>query len=456
MKISAYQIVELLQKNGHTAYWAGGCVRDVLLGIHPKDYDIATSAHPEQIEKLLEKTIPIGRDFGVILAIVNGHHFEIATFRRDSEDSDGRRPSTIHFTDAEQDAKRRDFTINGLFYDPIADKIIDYVEGQGDLEARLVRFIGDPEKRIQEDHLRILRAIRMKNAFDFQYHPDTYVAIKKNAKLAGKVSSERIRDELNKMIEKKNMRKAFEDMEDTGVLEVIVPELVRLKGLAQPYEFHQEGDVWEHAMRSVEALPEDASIEVRWATLLHDIGKFDTFKLAERIRYDGHASRSRDIARDILSRLNFSRKFVENVCWIVEHHMSIVQLLEMPLARRRHWFLNPEFSSLLQVFRADALGTVPGNLTLYEKIAEQYKKDLTEMPVRPEPLLSGEEIMAATGLKPGKEIGKILEKIHELQLAGEMRTKEEALKSLTNISSLSKTRTSDTDEPQKPRAPKAR
>lgn len=427
MRLSAYKIVETLQKKGYEAYWAGGCVRDILLEKRPKDFDIATSAKPEEIESIFAKTIPVGKHFGVILAIEDGHHFEIATFRSDSGYSDGRRPDAVIFTSAQQDAFRRDFTINGLFYDPIKDKVLDYVEGQKDLEARLVRFIGEPETRIKEDHLRILRAIRMKNMLDFQYHPETYAALKKHAKLIAKVSGERIRDELNKMIAGKNIRASFEDMEDTGVLEVIMPEMVRLKGLAQPYKYHQEGDVWEHAMRSVQSLPEDATMEVRWATLLHDIGKYDTFKVAERIRYDGHASRSRDIARDILKRLNFPKKMIDNVAWIVEHHMAMVPLVEMPLARRRHWFLNPAFPSLLEVFRADAMGTVPGDLTLYNQIIELYKHDMKTMPVRPKQLIDGRDVMAELQIPPGQKVGEILEKIHELQLAGEITTKEEAL-----------------------------
>lgn len=403
-------------------------MRDILLGTRPNDFDIATNAKPEEIEKLLEKTVPIGRDFGVILAIVDGHHFEIATFRRDSEDSDGRRPTRVHFSAPEEDAKRRDFTINGLFYDPMKDKVIDYVDGQRDLEAHLIRFIGEPEKRIQEDHLRILRGIRIKNMLDFQYYPGTYAAIKNHAHLAGKVAAERIRDELNKMISGKNIRKAFEDMEDTGVLEQIMREFVKLKGLAQPFMYHQEGDVWEHAMRSVESLPEDTTLQVRWATLLHDIGKYDTFKLAERIRYDGHASRSRDIAREILTRLHFSRKFIDEVCWTVEHHMIMIPLVEMPVAKRRKWFHHEAFPSLLEVFRADAMGTVPGDLRLYNRIVDLYKEDMKIMPVRPAQLLNGRDVMAILGIPPGKKVGEILEKLHELQLTGEIKTREEAEK----------------------------
>ncbi|EKD48048.1 MAG: metal dependent phosphohydrolase, partial [uncultured bacterium] len=216
MENTSLEIVKLLKSKGHSAYWAGGCVRDMLLGTQPKDYDIVTSAKPDEIEKLLEHTIPIGKEFGVILAVKNGHHFEIATFRSDSGYSDGRRPDAITFTHAEDDAKRRDFTINGLFFDPIEKKLHDFVDGKRDIADKIIKFIGDPHERILEDHLRIIRAIRFKSTLDFQYHPDTYKAIKHHSHLSAKVSGERLRDELNKMIAGDNPIRAFSDMEDTG------------------------------------------------------------------------------------------------------------------------------------------------------------------------------------------------------------------------------------------------
>lgn len=243
---SAIEIVTTLQKAGHKAYFAGGCVRDMILKVEPKDYDIATSARPEEIEALFEKTIPVGKSFGVIFTHLNGHNFEIATFRSDSGYSDGRRPDAVIFTHAEEDAKRRDFTINGLFYDPIADEIHDFVGGRNDIENKLIRFIGTPHERILEDHLRIIRAIRFKNTLGFGYHPDTYHAIKKHAQLADKVSWERVRDELNKIISCGQAAVAFEDFQDTGVLPYILPELEECKGVAQPAEYHHEGDVLTH------------------------------------------------------------------------------------------------------------------------------------------------------------------------------------------------------------------
>lgn len=434
MKPTSIEIIEILKKAGHEAFWAGGCVRDILLGIEPKDFDIVTSAKPDEIENLLEHTIPIGKQFGVILAMKNDHHFEIATFRSDSGYSDGRRPNAVTFTNAEEDAKRRDFTINGLFYDPLTDRVIDYVGGQKDLEARLIRFIGDPHERILEDHLRILRAVRFKNQLDFQYHPDTYAALEKHAKLAAKVSWERIRDELNRILLNKNTVEALEELSDLELLHEILPELQVLKGCPQPFEYHHEGDVWEHTMRVFKALKPDASLSLRWAALLHDIGKPPTLKIAERIRFDGHCEKGAEIAKGILERLKMRRREISEICWIIAHHMMMIQLFEMPVGRRRHWFLDPKFPHLLELFRIDAAGTRPASLKLYDDLLTLYKHDLTHMPKKPKPLLQGEDIMKALNLTPGKRIGEILDAIYEKQLSGEIKTKKEALKYIKGLS----------------------
>lgn len=434
MKPTSIQIIENLRKFGYEAYWAGGCVRDMLLGIEPKDFDIVTSAKPEEIEDILEHTIPVGKQFGVIMAVKNGHNFEVATFRSDAGYSDGRRPDAVDFTNAEEDAKRRDFTINGMFYDPIEDNVIDYVGGQKDLDAKLIRFIGDPEERILEDHLRILRAIRFKNEFGFQYEPKTYEALVKHAALViDKVSNERIAHELNKMMMSQDPVGAFEDMEDTGVLKVILPEVLAMKGCAQPMEYHREGDVWDHSMLALQSLPETAQLPVRWAVLLHDIGKPDTFKLEERIRFDGHVQRSKEIAHDILTRLRFPRRTVEEVKWLVEHHMMMVPLVEMPKGRKRHWFLHPYFLNLMQVFKADAEGTRPTNLSLYNDILNLYRKTMEEMPREPKPLLTGNDVMEELGIEPGQRVGEVLDELREKQLAKELETREQALKWLKSL-----------------------
>ncbi len=445
MKPTSLEIIETLKKAGHQAYWAGGCVRDMLLGIEPKDFDIVTSAKPDQIEDLLQHTVPIGKKFGVILAIKNGHHFEIATFRSDAGYSDGRRPDAVEFTSAQEDAKRRDFTINAMFYDPAADQVIDYVDGQADLRDRLIRFIGDPETRIQEDHLRILRAVRFKNSYDMQYHPDTYAAIKKHAHLITNISQERIRDELNKMILGQNPGQAFEELFEIGVLDLIIPELTQLKGLAQPLQYHQEGDVWDHSIRALEALTDEENdpnplrekppdLALKWATFMHDIGKYETFSQDEkRIRYDGHAEKGADTAAIILSRLNFPRKTIDKVHWLIEHHMMIVPLFEMPDGRRRHWFLQPWFEDLLEVYRADAMGIEPMDLSLYQKLLKMYRHEIAKLKLMPKKLIDGKEVMKILNLKPGAQVGKILKEIREKQLHGDIKTVKDAKQYLLSL-----------------------
>lgn len=442
MKPTSIEIIEILKKAGHEAYWAGGCVRDMLLGIEPKDFDIVTSAKPDEIENLLEHTIPIGKKFGVILAIKNGHSFEIATFRSDGGYSDGRRPDAVQFTTAKEDALRRDFTINAMFYDPTKDQIIDYVGGQKDMEDKLIRFIGDPEQRIKEDHLRILRAVRFKNVYDMQYHPDTYEEINKYVHLIKDISIERVADELNKMILSDIPGQAFEELFEIGALKHIIPELCNLKGLAQPRKFHTEGDVWDHTIRSLNSLTDEdidrnplpekpPSLGLKWAVLLHDIGKHAAFKIDnDRIRYDGHAELGAEISKKILNKLKFPKKIIDHVFWLVKHHMMLMQLFDMPDKRKRHWFLEPFFEDLLEVFRADALGIVPTNLSSYEELKRLYKHEIAKLKLMPKQIMTGEDIMKILKLKPGKKIGEIIKEIRDLQLEGRLKTKKDAKKYL--------------------------
>lgn len=434
MKPTSIKIIEKLRANGHEAYWAGGCVRDILLGIEPKDFDIATSANPDEIEGLLEETKPVGKEFGVILVIEGGHAYEVATFRSDSGYSDGRRPDAVLFTDKKEDALRRDFTINGMFYDPIEDKVLDYVGGQKDLDAEIIRFIGNPHERILEDQLRILRAVRFKNEFGFQYHPDTYKALKNHAALIERVSPERIQHELNKMIVGKNRVEAFEDMSEIGMLKYIIPELEDLRGVPQPRQFHEEGDVWDHTMRALKFCDDHAARDVKWAVLFHDIGKPETFKMAERIRYDGHCEKSKEIAHNIMRRLKFPRKDIQEVEWLVEHHMMMQPLLDLPEGKVRKWFLNEDFLNLMQVFEADAKGIVPTDMSMYDEILARYREVLKEMPKgKPKPLITGEDVMKICGLEPGEKVGEILEDVYEKQLAKEITERAAAIKYLKEL-----------------------
>lgn len=442
MKATSIQIIEILKNAGHEAYWAGGCVRDMLFGIEPKDFDIVTSAKPDEIENLLEHTIPIGKKFGVILAIKNNHHFEIATFRSDSGYSDGRRPDAVQFTNAKEDALRRDFTINAMFYDPTEDRILDYAGGQKDMKDKLIRFIGDPEKRIKEDHLRILRAVRFKNVYNLQYHPDTYQAVKKYVELIKNVSSERIADELNKMIMGPAAGQAFEELFEIGALEILIPELCKLKGLAQPPEYHHEGDVWDHSKKALDALTEEEndpnplsavppSLALKWAVFLHDVGKYETFASEnERIRYDGHQDIGAEIAKKILKRLKFPTKIIDRVDWLIRHHMMVIPLFDMPSGRRRHWFLQPGFEELLELYRADAMGIVPLDLSAYEKIKKLYHHEIAKLKLMPKQLISGEDVMKICKISAGEKVGEILKDIREKQLEGELKTPREAKKYL--------------------------
>lgn len=430
MQPTSVEIIKKLRANGNEAYWAGGCVRDILLGKEPKDFDIATSARPEEIEKILDQTIPVGKEFGVMLAIQDGHHFEIATFRSDSGYSDGRRPDAILFTNAKDDALRRDFTINGMFYDPTEDKVIDYVGGQSDMNEKMIRFIGEPAHRIQEDNLRILRAIRFKNTLDFQYHPDTYKALVQNHELVKNVSAERIRDELTKMLmaDGKGRRGALEDMEDIGVLRDVLPEFIKMRGVAQPTKYHHEGDVWEHSLKAIESLSDHSGPQLRWATLMHDIGKPETFKMeADEIIFHGHAEKGAQIAKKILDRLRFSKKDIDEIAWLIEHHMTVWNVLDMKPARRRHWFLHPWFLNLLELHRADASGTEPAEIGMYKKVKQQYHDDVSRIPEEPPRLVTGNDIMEILGVPKGPRIGEILEKLREKQLAEEIKTKTHAL-----------------------------
>lgn len=433
MQRTAKKIVQKLNKSGFKAYFAGGAVRDMLMGKEPKDIDIATNAKPEQIEKILTKTVPIGKKFGVILVLEKGHEFEVATFRSDAGYSDGRRPDYVIYTSAKQDALRRDFTINGMFFDPISKKVIDYVGGTSDLNNRIIRFIGNADARIKEDNLRMLRAIRFKNVLGFECEKETWQAICKNAKLIKNVSGERIRDELNKMFDGPWRSNALEDLEKTKILKYILPELWNCKGVEQPKNYHAEGDVFVHSLGAVKTLKKTAPLFLVWATLLHDIGKKDTFRLAkDRIRFSGHAFKSVELAGDVFMRLKFSRIEQEIIAWLIESHMMMLDFFKMREAKRKKWLLDPRIKWLLELHKSDALGSLPQNLEIYNKLREQIKKDKKELKKIPKPLLSGLDLIKNFNLKPGKKIGIILEKVHDLQIEGKIKNKEQALKYVKN------------------------
>ncbi len=426
MEKTALEIVKDLKDKGFETYFAGGSVRDILLGKTPKDYDIVTSAKPEEIEDILEHTIPIGKKFGVILAVKNGHNFEVATFRSDAAYTDGRRPDAVFFTDPKEDAMRRDFTINGMFYDPVAKKVLDFVGGQEDLKKKILRFIGDPHERIVEDNLRLLRAIRFKNELELDYAPGTFEAIENNAGLIQNVSAERIQEELTKILTGKNPGQAFREMSETDVLKIILPELEALKGVRQPEKYHKEGDVFEHTLESIDALPENPSKELAWAVLLHDIGKPETFSVDDRIRFNGHAEKGAEMTGEIAKRLNFSNEMTVNVKWLVTHHMMFGGFDKMKKTRQAHWIHQPLFGELLELLRADILGTKPKDLSMYNELKGLMDKKELLLP-KPETLLTGKEIMDEFGISQGPEIGKILDVVYHAQMEEKIHTKKEAL-----------------------------
>lgn len=433
MKITSIQIIKTLRTNGFYALWAGGCVRDILLGKKPKDFDIATDAKPDQVESLFEYTKPVGKAFGVILVKSDGHEFEIASFRDESDYQDGRRPSKIEFATDYEDAIRRDFTINGMFYDPIEDQIIDHVGGQKDLDLKLIKFIGSSEQRILEDHLRILRAVRFKNTLDFQYHPETYKALKKHAHLITKISNERIQDELNKMLQCKNRVNAINDLEDLGLLDLILPEIQALKGVAQPHQYHKEGDVYNHTMLALKKMPEGLPLSYYWAVLFHDSGKPKTYsENQERITFYNHANVSAEIVIKRLNELKFSNNFIKHVEFLCKYHMNLFQILDMSYKNQVKWFLKPWFLDLLEIHKYDTLGTNPSDTSMYEKIKDLYHKTVSELDSKLDngkiiKLASGKDVMQILNLKPSPKIAEILEELEDLQIENKITTRSKAL-----------------------------
>ncbi len=454
MEATSLKIIKKLREAGYKAYFAGGCVRDMLLNTAPKDFDIVTDAKPDEIEKLFEKTYPVGKAFGVILVHENGHTFEVATFRSDGGYSDGRRPDFVTYSDPKEDALRRDFTINALFYDPVSEEVLDFVGGRDDLQEKIIRFVGDPEARILEDHLRLLRAVRFKNTLGFQWHPDTYNAVKKHAAKAGKVAMERARDELNKIMLSDHPVEALRELHELRMFDEIMPELEATRGVAQPYKYHHEGDVFEHTMKTLASAvkrtepyldleflkdmqggpPEPSVFHARWAALFHDIGKPLTFGHGEdtatgedRIRFDHHAEATHEIAGRVMKRLRFSGSDMAHILWVTEHHMNLNSLLDMPEGARNKWFRNPYFIDLMEVFHADIAGTEPSDFSTFDQVNRLYHKWLLERPEELPKLLDGEEIMKLTGLSASKELGEVIEKLSDEVHAHKITTKEQAM-----------------------------
>ena len=420
----ARSIVAALRNSGHKAYLVGGCVRDVLLSRQPKDFDIATDAPPERILALFPGSGCVGAHFGVVLVRNGSDQVEVATFRSDRDYADGRRPTSVHFeTDPREDALRRDFTINGLMMDPEIGEVLDFVGGRADLERRLVRAIGDPEARFREDHLRLLRAIRFAARLNFAIDPATFDAIRRQHALIRTVSAERVRDELARILTEGGARRGFELLDATGMLDDLLPEVAAMKGVAQPPEFHPEGDVWVHTLLLLDRL-DRASATLAWGALLHDVGKPSTFRVADRIRFDGHVEQGVRLAHGILDRLRCSRQATEQVEALVEHHMRFKDVPRMKESTLKRFLRLPKFDEHLELHRLDCLAS-HGQLDTYELV----RRKLAELPIeqlKPEPLVTGADLIAE-GYTPGPRFSEILRAVEDGQLEGRLASREEAI-----------------------------
>jgi putative nucleotidyltransferase with HDIG domain len=423
-EILARSIVRLLRKQGHSAWFVGGCVRDLLLGRSPKDYDVATSAPPGELLRLFPKAGQVGAHFGVILVNEGGEDVEVATFRSDLDYTDGRRPAAVHFeTSPEQDVLRRDFTINALLLDPETGEVIDYVGGSADLDARVIRAIGDPVRRFQEDHLRLLRAVRFAARLNFAIEPATFAAMKSLAPAIHNISIERVRDEISRILTEGGARYGFELLESSGLLREVLPEVAALKGVEQPPEFHPEGDVWTHTLIMLEGLHEP-TLELALGVLLHDIGKPATFRVADRIRFDGHVEKGIEIAHRMLNRLRYPNVVIEQVEALIANHMRFKDVPNMRESKVKRFLRMPKFDEHLELHRLDCLSS-HGSLANYE-FARAKQQEVPPEELRPTPLVTGHDLIAA-GCKPGPAFGAALREAEDAQLEGRVVTKEEAL-----------------------------
>ena len=426
MEKTARDVAARLRESGHLAYFAGGCVRDIVRGETPKDFDIATDANPEAVQRLFPHTYAVGAHFGVILVVENGFQFEVATFRADDVYVDGRRPSAVHFSSPEEDAKRRDFTINGMFYDPVAEKVIDFVGGRADIEAELVRAIGDPAQRFAEDRLRMLRAVRFATVLDYQIDNQTWDALVANAVSINEISVERIREELVRMFLSPNRTRGWDLLDSSGLMRAILPEIDAMKGCAQPEQFHPEGDVFEHTRLMLQFLPEKVSVPLVFAVLLHDVAKPRTATVDNtgRIRFNEHDRIGAEMTDEIMRRLRFSGAEIDSTVEMVRQHMVFKDVPKMRIAKLKRFMARPTFEDELELHRVDCEGS-HRMLDNYEFLLRK-REEFANEPIIPPPLVRGDDLIAL-GLKPGPEFRKILDAVETGQLEGTLRTSKEAL-----------------------------
>jgi poly(A) polymerase len=449
LKEFTISIVRKLRGAGYQAYLVGGCVRDLLLGREPADYDVATDATPDEVMRIFPETYAVGAQFGVVLVPVpkdpsvspvssvvsvsdpnhrghGGKTVEVATFRSDIGYSDGRHPDEVRYSkNPREDAARRDFTINGLLLDPITNEVLDYVGGQKDLAEKIIRTIGQAERRFAEDKLRMLRAVRFAARFGYTIESGTFTAIQKLASQIHQVSRERVRDELTKMLTEGHARSAFLVLDESGLLPQVLPEISAMKGVEQPPQFHPEGDVFVHTMLLLDKLPHPCPVTLAWGALLHDVGKPATFRVApDRIRFDGHVDVGVKMAEEICRRLRFSNDDTEQILALVENHMRFAHAMRMNESTFKKFVRLPRFEEHLELHRIDCQAS-HGDLTSYEFT----RKKIAALPpeaIRPAPLLTGEDLIAA-GYNPGPRFKEILSAVEDAQLEGRLQAKNAAL-----------------------------
>src|SRR6202158_3719076 len=440
----ADEIVRTLRERGHQAYFAGGCVRDLLLSREPADYDVSTDATPRQVMQIFPRTLSVGEQFGVVLVPESGgatgvpaRHaalVEVATFRADVGYSDGRHPDEVRFSkDPREDVQRRDFTINGMMLDPATNEVLDFVGGRDDLKAGIVRAIGEPERRFAEDKLRMLRAVRFAARFEYQIDPATLAAIQKLAPKIHQVSCERVREELTKMLTEGRARRAFELLDSSGLLPEVLPDIAAMKGVQQPPQYHPEGDVFVHTLLLLEKLQPNASGSVSgsvsktlaWGALLHDVGKPATFRIApDRIRFDGHVEVGVRMAAEILRRLRFSNHETDQILALVDNHMRFGAVQRMKQSTLKKFLRLPAFEEHLELHRIDCLSS-HGQLDAYEYTQEQLRS-MTPEAIRPTPLITGRDLLEA-GYEPGPRFKEVLTAVEDAQLEGRLTSREAAM-----------------------------
>jgi poly(A) polymerase len=439
LKDFATTIVQTLRQRGFQAYLVGGCVRDLLLGRVPKDYDISTEATPDQVMRIFPETYAVGAQFGVVLVPApdseressdedapKSRTVEVATFRSDIGYSDGRRPDEVRFSrDPREDVARRDFTINGMLLDPVSDEVLDFVGGRADLAAGIIRTIGDPQRRFDEDKLRLLRAVRFAARFAYAIEPATFAAMRNLAAQIQVVSRERVRDELTRMLIQENARRAFLLLDESGLLKEVLPEISAMKGVEQPPEFHPEGDVFVHTLLLLENLPHPCPPTLAWGALLHDVGKPPTFRVAaDRIRFDDHVDVGVKMAEEICRRLRFSNEDTEQILALVDNHMRFGHATLMKESTLKRFLRLPEFDQHLALHRADCLAS-HSNLSTYEFI-QQKQREIPVAKMRPSPLVTGDDLIAA-GHAPGPKFREILHAVEDAQLEGRLSSRAAAL-----------------------------